>query len=175
MLDTALRTRRAMATIARASLLVCLLAFSPASAFSPPTRTLLLPSVQATARRTAIVLSNDEPAPKVNVGSLVGYGLLLVYLSPLFARAAFPDFVEMNNMFTDIANNAADEAMAAGTLQLGTFMGYPISTGTWYAQDVWKSLYAEYFSSGRTTDFLTAAGGFCAQHVTWCEGVTIVP
>ncbi len=114
--------------------------------------------------------------PRLNVGSLVGYLLFLVYLSPIFGRTAVqyglwdPPPI---NMFTDIANNAADEAMAAGRLQLGSVFGYTIQGGTFYAQSVWRDLISEYYASGQTTEFLTKAGGVCAQHSAWCEGVSI--
>ena len=125
-------------------------------------------------RRAAVIASEEPPAARVNVGSLVGYALLLVYLGPFFIRAAAPQIAERINMFTDIANNAADEALAAGSLLVGTVFGYPIQNGTLYAQGVFKDLIAEYFASGSTA-FLTRAGGVCAQHAAWCDGVTIVP
>ena len=72
-----------------------------------------------------------------------------------------------------VANNAADEALAAGALELGTFFGYTIQGGTFFSQSVWRDLIVEYYSSGETTAFLTKAGGICAQHAAWCEGVSI--
>ena len=112
------------------------------------------------------------------MGSLVGYALLLVYLAPIFLRAADRSGLWKPppiNTLTDIANNAADEAMAAGALQLGTVFGYTLQGGTFYAQGVWRDLLAEYYASGETANFLTKAGGVCAQHVAWCAGVTIPP
>ena len=110
--------------------------------------------------------------------SLIGYSFFLVYLSPIFIRAVDRSGVwkvPPINLLTDIANNAADEAMAAGDLTIGNFFGYAIQGGTFYAQSVWKDLLAEYYASGETTEFLTKAGGVCAQHVAWCAGVTIPP
>ena len=130
----------------------------------------------AASARMAVQDDEDERVGKVNVASLVGYALYLVYLSPIFGAAA-AKFGLWNpppiNLFTDIANNAADEAMAAGTLELANFFGYKIQAGTFYAQGVWKDLLAEYYASGETTEFLTKANGVCAQHVAWCDGVVI--
>ena len=117
-------------------------------------------------------------APKVNVASLIAYGLFLVYLSPIFIRAADKSglvVVPPINTLTEIANNAADEAMAAGTLEIGSFFGYTLQGGTAYAQSVWRELLAEYYASGQSTGFLTEAGGVCARHAAWCAGVEIPP
>ena len=136
------------------------------------------PARRSCSRHGCAVASAEEPAESVNVGALIGYGLLLAYLSPVFLTAAAkvglynPPPI---NLLTDIANNAADEAMAAGSLELGRFFGYTIQGGTFYAQSVWKDLLAEYYSTGETTEFLTRAGGICAQHAAWCKGVSIPP
>eukprot|EP00964_Phaeocystis_antarctica_P029756 scaffold16780_cov63-Phaeocystis_antarctica.AAC.3 len=131
-----------------------------------------------TATRCRAFATEEKPPSTVNVGALVGYTLLLAYLSPVFARAAAngglwnPPPVDL---FSEIAYNAADEALAAGTLQLGTVFGYPVQGGTFFAQGIWKDLLAEFYANGETTDFLTKAGGICAQHAAWCEGVSILP
>ena len=127
--------------------------------------------------RTRLVVAIEEETPvgnSFNAGSLIGYLLFLVYLAPIFIRAAAPQIAERINMFTEIANNAADEAMAAGSLQIGSFFGYPIQDA-FFAQGVFKDLIAEYFASGQSTAFLTAAGGVCAKHAAWCDSVIIVP
>ena len=69
------------------------------------------------------------------------------------------------NTFTYIANNAMDAAVNDGSV-------YPLM-GTMYAQGIWKDLISEYYGSGETTEFLTIAGGVCAEHAAWCAGVTI--
>ena len=59
-----------------------------------------------------------------------------------------------------------DAAVAEGEI--------PKLVATAYSQGVWKDLIGEYYSSGQTLDFLTQAGGVCAQHPAWCEGVEII-
>ena len=132
----------------------------------------------SSARSRAIVAVEDDGSGSVKPASLIGYALFLVYLSPIFIRAADGSGLWKAppiNTFTEIANNAADEAMAAGTLEIGSFFGYTLQGGTFYAQSVWKDLMSEYYASGETTEFLTAVSGVCAQHVAWCEGVSIPP
>lgn len=161
-----------------AQFLACSLCTSHALVLPPAVARLA--STPAAARSRAVVSSEEgsEEDSTVNVGSLIGYTLLLGYLSPIFTTAAAkaglwnPPPV---NTFTAIANNAADEAMASGTLQLGNFLGYPIQTGTWYAQDIWRDFIVQYYANGETTAFLTKAGGICEQHAAWCAGVDIPP
>ena len=49
---------------------------------------------------------------------------------------------------------------------------YPL-VATAYSQGIWNDLIQQYYGSGETTEFLTKAGGVCAQHAAWCTGVTI--
>jgi len=70
------------------------------------------------------------------------------------------------NLLTSIANNAMDAAVAEGEISM--------NFATVYSQGIWNDLLQEYFRSGQTLDFLTKAGGVCAQHPAWCEGVEIV-
>eukprot|EP00966_Prymnesium_polylepis_P064168 1487753-Prymnesium_polylepis.2 len=57
-------------------------------------------------------------------------------------------------------------------VQDGSVNAY-LATG--YSQGVWTDLIKTYYQSGETTEFLTAAGGVCAQHAAWCAGVVIPP
>jgi hypothetical protein len=45
--------------------------------------------------------------------------------------------------------------------------------GTVYAQGAWKDLIDAYYALGETTEFLTKAGGVCAEHAAWCAGLVI--
>lgn len=45
--------------------------------------------------------------------------------------------------------------------------------GTVYAQGAWKDLIDTYYALGETTEFLTKAGGVCAEHAAWCAGLVI--
>ena len=147
-----------------------------------------LPSSSTAARRSRLVVARQQEGkdeegatsdrPSFNVASLIGYAFFLVYLSPIAIRAADRSGlikVPPINTLTEIADNAADEAMAAGTLVMGTFFGYTLQGGTFYAQNVWKDLLAQYYATGESTAFLTEAGGVCAQHAAWCAGVVIPP
>ena len=71
------------------------------------------------------------------------------------------------NMLTDIANQAMDEAIAKHEI--------PKLMGTVYGQGIWKDLIGQYYSTGETTEFLTKAGGVCAEHPVWCDGISILP
>lgn len=102
------------------------------------------------------------------IGQVIGY-------SAIGGQLLFPFLVGLQrlglielpplNAFTAIANNASDEAIAIGTIN-------PY-TATVYGQGIWKDLITEYYSSGKTTEFLTKAGGICAEHAAWCDGVSI--
>ena len=69
------------------------------------------------------------------------------------------------NLLTDIANQAMDEAIANEEI--------PKLMGTVYGQGIWKDLIGQYYNTGETTEFLTKAGGVCAEHAGWCAGITI--
>ena len=39
---------------------------------------------------------------------------------------------------------------------------------------VWADLLVDFYRNGETLDYLTRAGGVCAAHPAWCEGIEIV-
>ena len=121
------------------------------------------------------VVKKEEPTPKqgINPYGVIGWLALFGQLAPAglvgLARLGLVKAPPLNTL-TDIANNAMDEAIANGCKEL-LFEQKLFATA--YGQGIWKDLIAEYYSSGETTDFLTKAGGVCAEHPGWCEGITI--
>lgn len=69
------------------------------------------------------------------------------------------------NLFTDIADKAMEEAIATGQINM--------YFGTTYAVGIWKDLLDMYYAGGETTNFLTEAGGVCAEHAAWCAGLPL--
>ena len=64
------------------------------------------------------------------------------------------------NTLTDIANNAMEDAIAAGTLQ-------PLVATAW-AQSFWFDLIRQYYSAEEQASFVAA---YCATHANFCVGV----
>lgn len=69
--------------------------------------------------------------------------------------------------FTDIADRAMEEAIQTGSINM--YVGTP------YAIHIWKDLLDMYYANGESVDFLTRAGGVCASHGTWCDGIVLPP
>ena len=149
-----------------------LLASCSAGAFSPATP---LPASQLLTRAPhciRCVAESDADSEAVNqspsqvFGKVFGYAFLFSNLAPAFGNALGllglwdPPPI---NLLTAVANNAMDEAMFAGEI--------PKLMATAYCQGIWVDLLKEYYASGETTEFLTKAGGICAQHAAWCDGV----
>jgi len=100
--------------------------------------------------------------------ALIGYGFLASQLTaPLLVGLTRLGLIQPPpfNTFTAIANNAMVEAVESGEINK--------LTATVYGQGKWAELIQHYYTSGATTEFLTAADGVCAQHPAWCAGISI--
>ena len=123
----------------------------------------------------AASLVRRAPAVKMAIGDskgpefaeIIGYGFIGGQLfPPLLVGLARLGVIRLPpiNTFTAIANNAIDEAVAAGEIS-------PYQ-GTAYGLQLWSGFLSEY-SQGGSTEFLTRAGGVCAEHAAWCAEVAI--
>ena len=99
----------------------------------------------------------------------IGYLALFGQLAPVFLvglnKAGLIKLPPIN-LLTDISNNAMDAAVKSG--EISAFVGTAYSTG------VWRDLLLDFYRNGETLDYLTRAGGVCAEHPAWCEGIEIV-
>jgi hypothetical protein len=154
----------------RLAMAALLLAASGAHGFSSalpvqPSQPLVPPSQRI---RCMVDSGADEKPRDQRFVKAFGYFFLFSNLAPAFGNALGrlglwnPPPI---NLLTAVANNAMDEAMLAGEI--------PKLMATAYGQGIWADLLKEYYASGETTEFLTKAGGICAQHSNWCEGIII--
>jgi len=114
--------------------------------------------------------ASDEPEDKLAANVLGGlFGLAIAQQIGLGVAVAAGRLGLWNappvNLFTDIADNAMEAGVAAGDVNL--------YFGTAYATGIWKELLDAYYATGETTEFLTKAGGVCAEHAAWCAGIAI--
>ena len=112
--------------------------------------------------------AEDDKSSGPQLGEIVGYTFLAGQLTPaLLVGLARLGLIQLPpiNTFTAIANNAMEEAVANNEIN--------IYFGTVFGQQKWFQLISQYYDDGRTTEFLTRAGGVCAQHAAWCQGVDI--
>ena len=166
------------ASLMRLVLLLSLCSTASSMLVKPPTRCVVMsPASSRTGRLTALQKPRTKDTPSEgkdktgeNIAGAIGWLALFGQLAPVFATALArlglfdPPPI---NLLTDIANNAMDSAIARGEI--------PKLVGTAYGQGIWKDLILEYYRTGQTLDYLTVAGGVCAQHPEWCDGVAIPP
>jgi hypothetical protein len=152
----------------RVSILLALLKPSPAAAFQsvPERASRFCCATRALSPRLSG--ADDDKSSGPQLGEIVGYTFLAGQLTPaLLVGLARLGLIQLPpiNTFTAIANNAMEEAVANNEIN--------IYFGTVFGQQKWFELISQYYDDGRTTEFLTRAGGVCAQHAAWCQGVDI--
>ena len=131
----------------------------------PPQHTARLPQSLNTANRAANALC-CQPSPEKPqlLGRLVGFAYLGNFITVVsigvLSRLGLVSLPPVNQL-TDIANNAMDEAIAAGSVQ-------PLLATGW-AVNFWLDLWRQYYAfDGGGPSFVA---DYCAQHASICAGV----